>query len=78
MSQKSNDGAQIPDATPELFMRNNDIVPEAEDGEVEEGVEQGEPQPALPDVPAPSQGQDDGETPHIVPEVRRSDRKSVV
>lgn len=74
MSQKSNVGAQISNAAPELFMRNDDdLMPEAEDEE-EESVEQGEPLPALPDVPGPSQSPDDGESPQVV---RRSERERI-
>ena len=56
------------------FVIDDNLVPEeiseAEEEEETEGIEQGEPQPPLPEAVGPSQGSDDGET----PEVRRSER----
>ncbi|KAL0404121.1 UNVERIFIED_CONTAM: Retrovirus-related Pol polyprotein from transposon TNT 1-94 [Sesamum radiatum] len=75
MSQKSNEGAQVSDVAPELFMRNNEEVPEGnseseaeieENEETEESAEQGEPEPS-PDTNEDSSSQ-------MVPVVRRSER----
>ncbi|KZV39824.1 hypothetical protein F511_27827 [Dorcoceras hygrometricum] len=77
MSQKSNVGAQSSDVALIPFTRNDEIVPEdmpEAEAEEEGGVEQGEPQPAPPVVPGPSQSPDDGESSQSIPEVRRSER----
>lgn len=77
ISQKKNVADQMPEATTEPFMRNGatvpEDIPEVEDNEESDDAEQGEPQPHLSDVPGPSQGQDDGGSPQIIPEVRRSE-----
>lgn len=78
ISQKKNVADQMPEATTEPFMRNGatvpEDIPEVEDNEESDDAEQGEPQPHLSDVPGPSQGQDDGGSPQIIPKVRRSER----
>ncbi|CAH9105587.1 unnamed protein product, partial [Cuscuta europaea] len=72
MSRKSNEGAQVSNEAPELFLRNNDEVHEnnfeaEEDEETEESAEQGESQPTSP-------GTDDGSSSQMVPTVPRSER----
>lgn len=78
ISQKKNVADQMPEATTEPFMRNGatvpEDIPEVEDNEESDDAEQGEPQPHLSDVPGPPQGQDDGGSAQIIPEVRRSER----